>query len=1128
MVWKRDLGYVDLNKSGDGKKKKTAPAINPLLDFWIFFGGVVLPATALAIEATTHVCAQNFFDPLPSAAHTILWAMVPIANLLAWLSIHRDMSQHYGVTLFANGMAVGIAILYSLMFLPLTPVMAIGILFFGLGLLGLSPLLSLLPLWAGANHVGKLSKQEGSRFHPEQAKNLGHIVILVAVLAVELPSTLTRIAISMTNETQTRQKGIDILRTFGSQDVMLRACYERSGRATDILGSLAEAAHPTNVDVVRELFYKVTGRTFNSFPIPESARATMQHVGFLNDDYMDAQVDDEFDLDPDLAGEMVSGVSRGLAVSKSNMNAQIDADAGVAQLDWFLNFANKSKYDREVRTRIKLPNGGAVNQASLIVDGKEYECQIMVKSAARAVYQAAVKQKKNPLLVSVCGQDTVLVQCYPVPPGLDVKLHLGVVTPLAIDKNEQAVLNLPQFEERNFQVNVAHNLLLNSNHEMKSKWGQAKKEKDRFILSGEIDGAALATGGGIINLSRNAGSSKQVFWAKDPFAGTDNTFVSEALEPTELGAPKTLAVVVDGSGVMKESLPQIAESLKKLPKHLFVSIIFVSDTEVKKLCSWMPVTDSRFASVMLPLLASEKCVGGQCDGAGLAYAISDVTNINFVQNRKSPGAILWVHPAQPIAGADAGGIKQALRSWRAAKPLLYDMQIASGPNQYIDGINNYSVKKVERFGTPKEDLELLFDQWSSPGLMKKFSFDRFHKMSVAEMYDAAAPAVVNASIEVEPSADPSSSSSSSSYGSSNTSIPSATTRNALMTMSPVLAEGNSEALSGKETMKQLAQLWAYDRIIFDLRSRKRSKLREALQLAGTYHLVTPISSGVLADTVPSLEANSKQANLSAPTSIFDLGNRRFGDGEFAKQCVEEPRRISEDAVPTPPPVPSSSSLPVPTPVPVDGGMSHHNALSQSSMPMPTPRSSQASSPVSAPVVSPAQTPAETLSPISPTAPTMGLNAVAGKPSAFPMMTASAGGAGAARGDLVSGFADKISVPSSEESADAPAALKEKSAETAHISQVLRQDGSIETFERKRAATDEEEVDDIDVAMDEIAAVSVPADDTSVPKNNANPFGTNLFKPAPLVPESDSMWLSLAAGFLLILGVLKKRFSRKIT
>lgn len=270
MVWKRDLGYVDLNKSGDGKKKKTAPAINPLLDFWIFFGGVVLPATALAIEATTHVCAQNFFDPLPSAAHTILWAMVPIANLLAWLSIHRDMSQHYGVTLFANGMAVGIAILYSLMFLPLTPVMAIGILFFGLGLLGLSPLLSLLPLWAGANHVGKLSKQEGSRFHPEQAKNLGHIVILVAVLAVELPSTLTRIAISMTNETQTRQKGIDILRTFGSQDVMLRACYERSGRATDILGSLAEAAHPTNVDVVRELFYKVTGRTFNSFPIPES------------------------------------------------------------------------------------------------------------------------------------------------------------------------------------------------------------------------------------------------------------------------------------------------------------------------------------------------------------------------------------------------------------------------------------------------------------------------------------------------------------------------------------------------------------------------------------------------------------------------------------------------------------------------------------------------------------------------------------------------------------------------------------------------------------------------------------------------------------------------------------------
>ena len=1100
MGWKRDLGYVDFNKNGEPKKKKLKPAINPLLDFWIFFGGVVLPAAALTIEATTHVCAQNFFDPLPSAAHTVLWAMVPIANFMAWLSIHRDMSQHYGVTLFANGMAVGIAILYTLMFLPLTPIFAIGILFFGLGLLGLSPLLSLLPLWAGANHVGKLSKGDGSRFHPEQAKNLGHIVILVAVLAVELPSTLTRIAISMTNEAHTRQKGIDILRTFGSQDVMLRACYERSGRATDILGSLAEAAHPTNVDVVRGLFYKVTGRTFNSFPIPESARATMQHVGFLNEDYMGAQVDDEFDLDPDMAGEMVSGVSRGLTVSKSLMNAQIDADAGVAQLDWFLNFANKSKYDREVRTRIKLPTGGAVNQASLIVDGKEYECQIMVKSAARAVYQAAVKAKKNPLLVSVCGQDTVLVQCYPVPPGMDVKLHLGVVTPLTIDKADQAVLNLPQFEERNFQVNVAHTLSLLSNHEMKSKWGQANKEKDGFLLTGAIDGGELATGSGVINLTRDAGKASKN-WTADPFL-TKGYVVSEELQAAPLPSPKQLSILVDGSVSMKDSIGQISEALKKLPKNLSASIIFVSDTGEKVLCDNTPTTDPKFAAALAEL-ARQQCVGGQKDGIGLTMALREVAGRYYSHGEESSdGAVLWVHPSQPISEVLVESNKYILRHWRETKPLLYDMQVASGPNQYIDGINNYSVKKVERFGSPKEDLELLFDQWSTPGLLKKFVYHRDRLSSIASVPQAAQNAnIVSASVE-------------------NIDTPNVVD-NPLMsgTVSvPPANESEMQNLEGRRTMKQLAQLWAYDRITSDLRSRKRGRLREALQLAGAYHLVTPISSGILADTVPALDAASKQPSAEPAPSLFGRlnGTDRYGSDAKGARGSGERNILSFGSAKT-----EVTAVPEAPPRPVE-------PQNQGVTSVPA-RSSNASSDrfVSSDA------------------------GKSGKSSRFPMMTAApAGGAGssaiegATNGTVVSSADSRSSdaapaAPSVEgdkgagfvqkaKTVDAPMqSIKQALAENkVYISRQAKEAGSASDLAKNDAA-DEEEVGDVDAAMDEIATVESSTDTPTAPQKSNNPLGQlNPFKPAPMVPESDSIWLSLAAAFLVAFGVLKKRFSRK--
>ncbi len=1134
MGWKRDLGYIDLNKNGEPKKKKTKPAINPLLDFWIFFGGVVLPAAALCIEATSHVCAHTFFDPLPSAAHTVLWAMVPIANFLAWLSIHRDMSQHYGVTLFANGMAVGIAILYSLMFLPLTPILAIGVLFFGLGLLGLSPLLSLLPLWAGANHVGKLSKQDGSRFHPEQAKNLGHIIILVAVLAVELPSTLTRIAISMTNESETRQKGIDILRTFGSQDVMLRACYERSGRATDILGSLAEAAHPTNVDVVRSLFYKVTGRTFNSFPIPESARATMQHVGFLNSDYMDAQVDDEFDLDPDMAGEMVSGVSRGLTASKSNMNAQIDADAGVAQLDWFLNFANKSKYDREVRTRIKLPTGGAVNQASLIVDGKEYECQIMVKQAARAVYQAAVKQKKNPLLVSVCGQDTVLVQCYPVPPGLDIKLHLGVVAPLTLDKNEQAVLNLPQFEERNFQVNVAHSLSLVSNHEIKSKWGQSKKEKDQFVLSGEIDGASLATGGGVISLSRdtNYKHGSTIAWAKDSFKPGDFV-VLESLQKSELAVPKTLSVVIDGSISMKDTLSQVTKALRKIPKNVSVSISFVSDTGLKKLCTALPSTDPKFQSVLQELEA-QQCIGGQMDGQALLEATTEATEHIYLKEQKPDGAVLWIHPSQPVKDGASGQIKQRLAYWRLKYPLLYDMQIASGPNQYIDGINNYSIAKVERFGNAKEDLELLFDQWATPGLLKKFNYERWplapigthisnaphftqmpHPGAVRPVMESAASApvasaeVVNASITDAAAGSIAGAAAPAVY----------TTENFEPQTYAAVPAGNS-------SMKQLAQLWAYDRIIKDLRSRKRGKRREALKLAGAYHLVTPLSSGILADTVPALDASSRPAEAidSASNSPLAFLNRKSlhtmhkledvapANNEVSKhQYRAESRRIYEESL-RQEAVPSRAIpvAPAPTPVPMEMAMPEAK-MQGSAIPVPAPSSA------------------------APAPPSL----QASKPSSFPMTAgAPAGGGGSPAGVSGSLASESISnakiLSDDNASADSSAAIESKKevAERANIagSFVRRADGSIEDFSSvaKQKAADAEDMSDDEIAMDELASSNSESEPSATaPKSVPGmPAGLNVFQPAPMVPESDSIWLSLAAGVLLFVGIMKKRFSRK--
>ncbi|HNM52121.1 MAG TPA: VIT domain-containing protein, partial [Candidatus Obscuribacter sp.] len=244
---------------------------------------------------------------------------------------------------------------------------------------------------------------------------------------------------------------MDWLRRYGNQEVLLRACYERSGKATDILGSLYESAHPISVEDARQIYYQVTGKPYNSVPIPASFRATIKHAHAVSEsDPLNSGVTDEFDRDTDIAGENVSGMARGLSMSNSLMGGDVDVDGAQARLNWSFQFRNASKYDREARMRLQLPSGAVVSKALLTVNGVTKVAQIQLKSEARAHYQQAVLQHQDPLLVSSCGLDQVLVQCFPVAPGETMQVRLFIDAPCAIDAQENCALQLPVVIERNF------------------------------------------------------------------------------------------------------------------------------------------------------------------------------------------------------------------------------------------------------------------------------------------------------------------------------------------------------------------------------------------------------------------------------------------------------------------------------------------------------------------------------------------------------------------------------------------------------------------------------------------------------------------------------------------------------
>src|SRR5215216_1952206 len=93
-----------------------------------FFAGVIMPAISITLEATTHICADVFFDPIPTLWHLLLVIFVPLAQLQVWFAIRRRAADRLALAGFLNAVAIGISLFYSIVYAPLLPLSLLALL----------------------------------------------------------------------------------------------------------------------------------------------------------------------------------------------------------------------------------------------------------------------------------------------------------------------------------------------------------------------------------------------------------------------------------------------------------------------------------------------------------------------------------------------------------------------------------------------------------------------------------------------------------------------------------------------------------------------------------------------------------------------------------------------------------------------------------------------------------------------------------------------------------------------------------------------------------------------------------------------------------------------------------------
>lgn len=669
-----------------------------------FFGGIIMPAISITVEATTHICAQEAFDPIPTTWHLLIVVFVPLAQLHAWFTVRRGVTSTPALALFVNSIAVGISLFYAIVYLPLVPLGAM-MLVVGLGLLPLTPLLSLIAAIIMAVQLRRVATRMTSQ-HGFWLKGgilvLGLVITAGLIVLIELPASLTRYGLQMAASAapETRAKGIRFLRTWGSKEYMLRACYERTGMAS-LSGFILTVANPVTTSEARAIYYRVTGETFDTSVPP--ARVGGRLIP-----------QDTIDFDPDHGGTKVGNKLLGLSLSSSRFDASADGDGGVAYMQWTLSFKNDGSEQREARAEVQLPPGGVVSRLTLWVNGEEREAAFAGRNKARQAYQQiAVVQRRDPVLVTTAGPDRILVQCFPVPSNGEMKIRLGITAPLILDDKAHGRFIFPHFISRNFRVanDVRHAFWVEARTFMSTsiKASSSGWETSGYLMHGRMDDAELSKPEANISIAR---SDINDMWSKDPF-GTTGFVIQQSIKESTPAHMNRIVVVVDTSATMKESVLEIIEGLGALSQDVDLKVVLNDSEGIDEVGRQTVIDGATNAAVVL---TQAKFNGGADNVPALLQAW------DLAASKPGNNAIVWVHGPQLL---ELRSVEELRQRWerRPFGPTLYSVQAAPGPDEIekkLDGINE--LKSVIRTGPLHTDLQTLFGRLT--GQIKTYEFVR--------------------------------------------------------------------------------------------------------------------------------------------------------------------------------------------------------------------------------------------------------------------------------------------------------------------------------------------------------------------------------------------------------------------
>lgn len=678
---------------------RARPADSGFRTMLVVVFAVVIPFLAILVEFGSHPLAGMYMDPIPTGWHVLILFLVPVCIAATEVFLvggtESEASTIRTWPFVVNAYATTVSLLYLIAFIPFIPFATVGVLAVGLGFLPLSPLFCTIAGFWQLSRLRARARALGLEAGPPVRRALlGAALALVPLALLFVPGFVTRHAISLalSGDPEERARGIEWIRTLGAEERVLERCYGfLPGRGLRPFFDVDRASfRRESTDRYRDLYFRITGTPFNAVPPPSHPRLA------VGAEWRDAWRQ-TWVTQGEIGGAAVAGRIRDLSLFGGTMEARVEHETGIADVEWTLTFKNQTALRQEARAQILLPPGGVATRLTLWIDDQPRQAAFGTRRRTRRAYRdVAVVQRRDPALLTTAGIDRVLLQCFPIEAGGALKVRVGITAPVVV-RNRTAYLRLPRFTERNFTIpsDVRHELWIESRVPVRLPMVDLE---ERTVRPGSYRSRARLSEHDLRDPSRAVlelpapavGSSFEGWFGQARARITWRTARTKTPDPIYL--------VIDGSATLGSAGVSWTALLDALPPKCSVNALLAGQT-VEAWADQPGRATPETRRAIAQWIAGREFAGG-CDPVPALQAAWDRVSTS------GNGGVIWIHGPLPVALSDADGLLRRMAKWPGGRVL--GVSVAPGPNRLIESLGDPAAfEEFPLLGSRSEALSYL-------------------------------------------------------------------------------------------------------------------------------------------------------------------------------------------------------------------------------------------------------------------------------------------------------------------------------------------------------------------------------------------------------------------------------------